>query len=206
MAKEKKTSEIIESVVHIKTQDSGIITLFEIKTALHERGFILLLLIFSIPLSIPVPVPPGFTTIAAIPLLFFSFQMLLGFDAPWLPKYIHKRSIQKKSLAKIIEKTSPLLRKIEMLMKPRILVLSSSYGEKFYALLSLICALSIAIPLPLTNFIPAEGIAIMSLGMISKDGLFLIIGILLSFVGLIISGLVVCLGASFVNDLLDLVL
>ena len=205
MAKQESTSEIIESVINIETQDSGAISIYEIKTALHEKGFVLMLLIFSAPLSIPLPVPPGFTTIASLPLLFFSIQMLLGFDSPWLPKYVTKRSIKKSSLAKIIEKTSPILKKIERLMKPRISILSSYYGEKFYAFLCLICTISIAIPLPLTNFIPAGGIAVMSLGLISKDGVFIILGIITSFVGLIISTLVMFLGASFVTELFSFI-
>ncbi len=63
---------------------------------MHERGFGILLIAFSLPLSVPLPYIPGVTTILAIPLCFLSGQMILAFDSPWLPKWITRLSIKKK--------------------------------------------------------------------------------------------------------------
>ncbi|AHX11157.1 exopolysaccharide synthesis, ExoD family protein [Neorickettsia helminthoeca str. Oregon] len=203
MDKERQsTSDVLESVVVQGVRDT--ITLFEIKRILHERGFALLLLLFSLPLSIPLPVPPGYTTILSLPILFFSIQITLGCDSPWLPKFLENKAIKRKSLAFLIEKTVPILRKVEKFTRPRFPVLNNAFGEKIYGIISFICAVSIAIPLPLTNFIPAGGIALMSLGMLNKDGVISILGIVVSFTGIFISTLVIILGHKVVVELLSL--
>ncbi|WP_146038200.1 MULTISPECIES: exopolysaccharide biosynthesis protein, partial [unclassified Wolbachia] len=64
LTKDKKlASDILKEVADTNNNDSNKVTLFDIKTALHERGFGILIIIFSLPLSVPIPVPPGYTTI-----------------------------------------------------------------------------------------------------------------------------------------------
>ncbi|QHD65002.1 exopolysaccharide biosynthesis protein [Neorickettsia findlayensis] len=202
MDKDQNTSDVLESVVVHGVTDS--ITLFEIKHALHERGFALLLLLFSLPLSIPLPVPPGYTTVLSIPILFFSVQIILGCDSPWLPKFLGEKSMKRKSLAFLIEKTVPILRKVEKFTRPRFPILNNAFGERIYGVISLMCAISIAIPLPLTNFIPAGGIVLMSLGVLNRDGIISILGVVTSFAGLFISALVIILGQKMVIELLSI--
>ncbi|MDV6249581.1 MULTISPECIES: exopolysaccharide biosynthesis protein, partial [unclassified Wolbachia] len=64
---DKLASDILKEVADTNNNDSDKVTLFDIKTALHERGFGILIIIFSLPLSVPIPVPPGYTTILSIP-------------------------------------------------------------------------------------------------------------------------------------------
>ncbi|AAZ68351.1 exopolysaccharide biosynthesis protein [Ehrlichia canis] len=194
--KNKAVSDLLEEVTN--NTDVDRITLFELKSALHARGFGILMLLFSLPLSIPLPVPPGYTTIFSIPLLMFAFQMLLGFQVPWMPSWLEKKSFKRTTLALIIEKTAPILRKAEKLTKPRLLFIFNSVGEKVIAFISLLCAVSIAIPLPLTNFIPAGGVSIMSLGLLNKDGMMVILGVLLSLFGIVVTTMVIILGPKLV--------
>ena len=181
---DRATSEFLEEVARSNDNGSDEINMFELKIALHERGFGVLMLLFALPLSVPVPVPPGYTTVLSVPLLLFPLQLLFGFDSPWIPKWLGKRSIKRSTLALVIEKTAPILKKIEKFMKPRLTFFFNQVGDKIIALIALLCGISIAIPLPLTNFIPAAGIAFMSLGLLSKDGIVVAIGILISFLGL----------------------
>lgn len=199
---DKAASEILQEVV-TKGDTIDCMTLFEIKSALHERGFALLILIFALPLSIPVPVPPGFTTILSIPLLIFSIQLIIGFDSPWLPHWIGKRAIKRATLASVIEKTAPILRKIEKITKRRIPIFNNLIGEKIFSLIAFICSISIAIPLPLTNFIPAQGIALMSLSILNQDGILGILGIMFSVIGLIISAIVIIAGPAVLMEIIS---
>ncbi|MGL9779889.1 MAG: exopolysaccharide biosynthesis protein, partial [Wolbachia sp.] len=57
---DKLASDILKEVADTNNNDSDKVTLFDIKTALHERGFGILIIIFSLPLSVPIPVPPGY--------------------------------------------------------------------------------------------------------------------------------------------------
>lgn len=199
LAENKKlASDILKEVADTNNANSDKVTLFDIKTALHERGFGILIIIFSLPLSVPIPVPPGYTTILSIPLILFSLQLLFGFDSPWMPHWLERKSFQRSTLALVVEKTFPALRKIEKFMKPRMSFIFCGPGEKILAFVMLLCALSIAIPLPLTNFIPAIGTTLISLGIMSKDGLLSILGVLLSLCGLLLTVVVIVKGPQLI--------
>lgn len=193
MEKNKRsTSDLLEMVVTENTKDT--ITVGEIKNSLHERGFGVLMAIAALPLCIPVPVPPGYTTIFAIPLFIIAIQMVWGLDSPWLPKWLEKKEITRKSLARLVEKATPLLRKIEKLLKPRLTYIEVHTWEKVIGLFAFVFTISIAIPLPLTNLPPGYGILIMSLGLLSKDGITIIIGMIIGVLGVGITAIILILG------------
>ncbi len=194
----KLASDILKEVADTNNNDNDKVTLFDIKTALHERGFGILIIIFSLPLSVPIPVPPGYTTILSIPLILFSLQLLFGFDSPWMPNWLERKSFQRSTLALVVEKTSPILKKIEKFMKPRMSFIFRGPGENILAFIMLLCALSIAIPLPLTNFIPAIGTTLISLGIMSKDGFLSIMGVLVSLCGLLLTLVVIVKGPQLI--------
>lgn len=199
LTKDKKlASDILKEVADTSNNDSDKVTLFDIKTALHERGFGILIIIFSLPLYVPIPVPPGYTTIPSIPLMLFSLQLLFGFDSPWMPHWLERKSFQRSTLALVVEKTSPVLKKIEKFMKPRMSFIFYGPGEKILAFIMLLSALSIALPLPLTNFIPAIGTTLISLGIMSKDGFLSILGVLISLCGLLLTLVVVVKGPQLI--------
>ncbi|MDB1135383.1 exopolysaccharide biosynthesis protein [Candidatus Anaplasma sp. TIGMIC] len=199
----KAVSDILEEVSVQGGADK--VTLFELKMILHDRGFGVLMLLFSLPLSIPLPAVPGYTTILALPLLLFSFQMLLGMSSPWLPAFLERKSFKRSFLAAVIEKTSPILRRMERWTKPRVLFIFSDVGERVIALMCLLCAISIAIPLPLTNFIPAGGISAMALGLLNRDGVLVIVGVLLGVAGLFITSVVLIAGPKLIMGMFSFV-
>ena len=100
------TSDFLSKVV--KANRSDLVTIDELKISLHERGFGILLMLFTLPVSVPIPYIPGITTLFAIPIIFLSVQMVLGFEFPWLPKWLTKISIKRKILRYAILKSSPM--------------------------------------------------------------------------------------------------
>ena len=196
-------SEALHGVVRDNNADQ--ISLFEVKKALHERGFGLIMLIFSLPLCLPLPLPPGATALPSIPLLLFSLQMLMGRDSPWVPKWLGKKSIKRQTLANIIEKGAPYLQKIERFLRHRFSFTSSMCGERLEGFFCLVFSLSIAVPLPLTNFIPATGIAIMSLGLLSKDGITVIAGMIVGSCGVTLTTVLLIFGKKALEGLFSFV-
>ena len=198
MSKEEKAaSEVLEGVVGGSHADQ--ISLFEINTALHERGFGLLMIIFALVI---ICLPPGLTAIPAFPIVFFSIQMIMGKDSPWLPKWLGNKTIKRSSLAALIVKASPKIRRVEKLLRPRLSFAASPTGERVIGVFSLVFALSIIVPLPLTNFLPGVGIILMSLGMLSKDGIPIVFGMLTGTVGLTVTTMVLVLGKKAVVGML----
>jgi hypothetical protein len=179
--KERTTSETLALVV-VENQNHTM-SVGDIKNSMHERGFGILLAIASLPLCLPIPVPPGYTTFFSIPLFIFSIQMIFGMRAPWLPVWITKKQVKRATLEKLIEKANPWLRKIEKHLKPRLTYISVRAWERIIGIFSFVFALSISLPLPLTNFPPGWGILIMSLGLLSKDGLTILVGMIIGTIG-----------------------
>ncbi len=194
----KPTSDLLERVVKENTNDT--ISVGEIKDSLHERGFGVLMALFSLPLCLPFPAPPGYTTLFSIPLFILSIQMIYGKDAPWLPNFINRYQVKRTTLAKLVEKAAPMLRKIEKLLKPRLNFVSIEMWEKTIGISSFIFAISIAVPLPLTNLPPGYGILIMSLGLLSKDGLTILTGLIIGIIGVGITAFIIIYGADVVSN------
>lgn len=189
--KEQPTSEFLEIVVVKNTNDS--LSIGEIKNALDERGFGVLMAIAALPLCLPVPVPPGYTTFFSIPLFIFSLQMIFGMRAPWLPEWIEKKKIKRESFEKLITRANPWLRKIEKHLQPRLTYISVHTWERIIGVFSFVFALSISLPIPLTNFPPGWGILIMSLGLLSRDGITILIGMIVGTIGVGITMIVLAL-------------
>lgn len=185
-------SRVLQNVVDGHKAD--MISFGDIMELLHERGFGLLMLIFVLPNCIPAPIPPPLPSILSIPLLFLSAQMLIGRKSPWLPKWLRSKSLKRSTLAMIVEKIVPRLYKIERILRPRFSFASSTKGERIVGGIWLLFALSIAIPLPMTNLVPGIGILIMSLGLLSKDGLVITAGIGIGILGVSITTAVMLVG------------
>jgi hypothetical protein len=88
-------------------------------------------------------------------------------------------------------------------MRPRFSFVSSRGGEKLIGLFSFVFALSILLPFPLTNLIPAVGVALMALGMLSRDGVPIIIGMIVGSVGIVISFMAILIGQKAVMQIID---
>lgn len=170
-----------------KKEKDGHTSVGELLKDFYENGLLLMILFFALPVAIPLPYPPGFTTIIGIPLILLSVQMLLGFRHVFLPKTISRYKISNNVLITISNKVVPILRWIENYIKPRYSFAQFIYCEQIIGFISLICAISVAIPLPLTNSIPALGIAVMALGLLNRDGIVILCGLIISIIGLFIA-------------------
>jgi hypothetical protein len=166
---------------------TGKTSISEIIEDFQENGILLAMIFFALPVAVPLPYPPGFTTLIGAPLIILAIQLLLGSKKVKLPQAINRYEIKNSTLKKISDKTVPSLIKIEKYVKPRTEFAKSVYCEQIVGLFCLIAAISVAIPLPFTNSIPALGIAVMALGLLNRDGIVIIFGFLIALIGLIIA-------------------
>lgn len=155
-----------------------------IRDSLQDQGFCLLMIILAFPAALPLPYPPGFTTIVGIPLGLFALQMLLGFKMPWLPQWLGKRQIHRSLLVSLVERAIPLLHRVEHHIRPRFFVANTMLGEKLVGAVCLACAVLISIPIPFGHALPATAILFMALGFLARDGITIIIGIIIAIIGL----------------------
>lgn len=196
----RATSEVLEETVGNHQSDD--ISLGELITILQERGFGLLMMVLVLPNCVPIPVPPGVSTIFSIPLAFLAVQMILGRLTPWLPGWLKSKTIKRATLAAMVSKVSPRLKFIEKLLKPRLTFFVSPAGERLIGLFWLLCTLSIAVPLPMTNFVPGMGILLVSLGLLNRDGLIILAGMIVGLLGCAFTVTMLIIGVKAIKSLL----
>jgi hypothetical protein len=196
----RATSEVLEETVDNHSADE--ISLGELMRVLQERGFGLLMVVLVLPNCVPIPVPPGVSTIFSLPLIFLAAQMLVGHPVPWLPNWLKQKTIKRATLAAMVAKLSPRLKVIEKLLRPRIPFFESNAGERIIGFFWIVFALSIAVPLPMTNFVPGIGILLMSLGLLSRDGLVILLGIIVGTLGCLFTLTMLVIGVKALKSLL----
>lgn len=140
-------------------------------TALHERGFGVLLILFSLPLCIPIPKPPPVDTILGIPLFYLCLQMIMGRDVPTLPQKVLDKTISVDLLLKAFTKGRKYLEWFERLFSPRLTRTFSDHGLSFVCgMFGMVLTCSVLIPFPMSNTVPSLCMVIMAMGIIARDG------------------------------------
>lgn len=156
--------------------------------AMDGRAFGALMLLFALPNVIPTP--PGTSAILGVPLVYLTLQMMLGHN-PWLPKVIADRSLARKDFVALVMRMNPWLEKAERLTSPRLQFFLNGKMERVIGGICLVLAITLALPIPLGNMLPALAIAIIALGVLERDGLWILGGIITGIISMIVvSGVV----------------
>src|SRR5690606_38862765 len=71
----------------------------------------------------------------------------------------------------------PHIRRMERLLRPRLLLLTGPLGERLLALIALALAIILALPIPFGNWPPALAIVLFALALLERDGLFYVLGL-----------------------------
>jgi hypothetical protein len=149
------------------------ITVGEIADGLGQRSFGALFLAFAFPNMLPMP--PGASAVLGAPLIVLSAQFMLGRHA-WLPGPIARRSLRRDDFAGLVRRAVPWLERAERLLRPRLPALAGSRAEPIIGVLLLALSVLLALPIPLGNFLPALAICLFALGVLERDGLWVLAG------------------------------
>ncbi len=175
----KKTSKIISEIVDECVED-GTVTVEEFLGKMGNRAQAIAILVFSLS-AVVAGVVPGFSTLMAVPIMFISLQMAVGRHSIWLPASIRSKEISPRVVRGALAQSIPALRWIEKFLRPRLSFLTHAYIERLIALIIVMLAGMLALPIPAGNFLPSFGISILALAMLERDGLFV-----LAAVGLVV--------------------
>lgn len=153
------------------------ITLGNLVEGLEMRGYGLVLLILALPCCLPfVYLLPQ---IVALPMAVLALQMAAGRPAPWMPEKLAGRAMSIASLRSVVARAKTWGGWLEALSHPRLAGLTGPLGTRIAGGLLVVPCLSILVPLPLTNTVPGIGVALASVGLIERDGLFVVGGLFL---------------------------
>jgi hypothetical protein len=181
------------------------LTLGAFSDALGERVFGALLFALAIPVCMPFLY--GVPQIVALPMMAIAAQMAAGRSHPWMPKSFRDRPLDKASLVRIARWSKKWFGWLEALARPRLSFLSGPTAERIVGAIFVVFCTSILIPLPATNTTPGIGIAIASIGLLTRDGLLVLAGLVLglAWISLLIIGFTF-FGAAFLDLLKGFIL
>lgn len=150
-----------------------------------NRAYGMLIFIFAAPNAIPIPLP-GLSAVLGAPLLLLAWQFMWGRPRPWFPERICRRSIGREEFARMVGRVLPWLRRLERLVRPRLLWVTSPVGKRLTGVAGCVFALSIFLPLPFGNMLPGLGLAFVALGLLERDGVAVLAGMVVGTLGLML--------------------
>jgi len=177
------------------------LTLQEIRDRLDERAYGLLILLLSIPCLVPGLY--GVPQVVGLIVILLAGQILVGREEPWLPRWFLNLRCKGAWLKAMADFAESKLGWIDRLSRPRLRRFADGPGEKLAAVFMILATLTIV--MPLTNTIPSVALALLSVGLIQRDGLFVLAGCAVTTVWLTILGAVatgLLLGAEWATRLL----
>ncbi|GHB91828.1 exopolysaccharide biosynthesis protein [Cerasicoccus arenae] len=163
-------------------------TFEEILQVVDEKGFAILLILLSLPGALPMPAT-GYSTPFGIVILSLGVQMLRGKAMPWLPDKVKKMTLPHGFFQKMISAATKFLGVIEHLIRPRMRWVTQPIGRRALAILVIIMAALMCLPIPGTNTFPAFVIFLVGVCLSEEDGL-------LAFFALAAGLLAICVYAA----------
>lgn len=184
------TQTLLDTLTEMATEapENGL-SLRQIMDRLDRSAFGALLIVLAMPVSIPFLY--GVPQIVSVPMIALAGQMVIGRKEPWLPAKLAERRLSKSGLTQIATGGRKWFGWVERLARPRLQFLASKPAERIIGVLLCVFCASILLPLPLTNTVPGIAVAIVGFGLLARDGLVIIPGLLLGagwVTGLVIFG------------------
>ncbi|TVP66652.1 MAG: exopolysaccharide biosynthesis protein [Nodularia sp. (in: Bacteria)] len=159
------------------------VTLAEILLLAKERVFGFLLVILSLPSALPVPAP-GYSIPFGILIFLLAIQLIFGAKIPWLPQKMLNHPIKLETVQKFLKAGNPWLQKIEAIARPRLTYICTTLpGKVTIGMAIALMAISMMIPIPGTNTIPAIGVFVTSFGLLEDDGAISLGGLVICLIG-----------------------
>jgi hypothetical protein len=170
-------TEIIDQVVDIAQTDR--VTLRKVLHAVGDASFAPILLLPALAVATPLSGIPLFSSLMGIVIFLIAAQMLLRREHLWLPDWVLRRDVKGKVVRDAFRKLYPVARWLDAHTHSRLRVL---VHRPFIFVPQLLCLVSGAL-MPLLEFVPFSssimgvGVALLALGMLTRDGVVTIIGV-----------------------------
>ncbi|MCJ2543602.1 exopolysaccharide biosynthesis protein [Thermostichus vulcanus] len=148
-----------------------------------ERSFGLFLVVLSLPSALPLPAP-GYSTPFGLLIVLLAAQLAMGRTTPWLPEWVLQKSIQLNQFQRLVQAGIPWLQRIEKISRPRWTYLCTSrLSRGVLGTLITLMGISMIIPIPGTNTLPAIGVFVTAFGLMEEDGILCSLGSLICVAG-----------------------
>lgn len=135
-----------------------------------------MLLLLSIPAFLPIPLPTGIPAGAAMAVL--GAQLAWGTERPWLPAWLARFRLRRDQVALGLARLFRLLRRLGLRLRCRLpdVVGANGRPRPLAGLVLVACGVVIILPLPFGNQLPSLAVAAIGLGLLRRDGAFVLAG------------------------------
>src|SRR5580693_8173379 len=84
--------------------------------------------LFVLTLPVLLPLPPGVSMVAALPLLIVAPQIMIGRRFVWLPKALSDKEVDRRELTLLLRRVLPMVKRAERVVRPRLGFLAGGIG------------------------------------------------------------------------------
>jgi len=169
-----------------QASNGGRVSVGDVISAIGQRAFGPLLLVFALIALSPIGAIPGASIVTGALIILVSIQIIMGRQTPWFPARLTQISVGSGKARSSVDRIKPYLAKVDKLISQRWRQLLRPLSVRVVALLCIVLAATMY-PLAIVPggvAAPAFAIVILSLGLASHDGMILAIGIICSIAAL----------------------
>lgn len=170
-------SQLLTSIIDDIHGDT--ITLRELLERCGREGMLMVCAIACLPFLIPVSIP-GVSTVFGAAIVLLAFALFLD-RLPWLPQRILDKGMDANKLKPVLHKGVNIVGKLERWLQSRMPALTTAAMQRFNSAVLVFGGLLLMAPLgliPFSNTVPAVGILLLTVGMMQRDGIFVLLGYL----------------------------
>ena len=165
----------------------------------QERIFGFLFVLIALPSALPVPAA-GYSIPFAIVIFLLAAQLVAGSKRPWLPPRLLNASVKLEVAQGFAKGGIPWLKRFEAIARPRLkFVCMSGAGQRLIGIAIALMAISMLIPIPGTNTLPAIGIVLTGLGLVEDDGILALFGLVVCLAGATLTTLIIWFGKEAIE-------
>ena len=176
-------SSVLEARARDLTEER--VSIGQLLELLDDRSIWALLLLFSLPMALPIPAP-GLSFPFGACMILISVQLAMGRPQVWLPSVLSGRSIESATFAKVVRRMLPTLRRLEKAVRPRKRWMAPDWMRMPVGIVCLVLAVIITLPIPLGHVVPGAAISLFSLGMMERDGIAVWLGLAVAVAGIML--------------------
>jgi hypothetical protein len=179
---QENLSQALTKTIHsISGETVSLRQLFEL---IGEQGLWFLCALLCIPFLIPVSIP-GVSTVFGAAIILIGIAILMN-RIPWLPKRIMDRPLATAQLIPTLEKGMGWVNRIDRFIRPRMLGMTEgAVMNRVNGLALVFAGVLLIFPfgfIPFSNTLPALAILFLVVGVLQRDGVFVLLGYLMMVV------------------------
>lgn len=168
-----------ETLTAVSSQLTGEnVTLRQVLALLGEEGLLVFCAFLTLPFLIPVSIP-GVSTAFGLVIILLGIGIAFN-RLPWLPVRLMERPLSVANLKPVLERGAKFVSRFDRLTHPRLHHLTSTAMlNRAHGLALIFSGVLLLFPLglvPFSNTLPALAILFFALGLLQRDGYFIIAG------------------------------